>query len=1071
MKRLLVGLGGVLFVVVAAALIVPFFLPKETIKNEVVAQVEAATGWRLRIDGPVGLSLLPGFNLSARDVGLSGEAGADGIEFVKIREMDFSLALSSLIGGEVRITGITLVEPKILLEVDKWGRSSWSPRRVFPHQVSGDDPLAAVIADAEKEPAATDAEKPVKSGSGAAAMLRRIRLDALTLQDGELIWNDRRSGVRHQVGGVNATLAMPSLDGAATLEGALTYQDISLNILADVTAPLAMAQGEPSDLQLTVSNDFATVRLAGNLATAPLGGSFALDADGGSLADLLAALQIPVDGVAGLDAFAIKANADVGATRISVSDIAAALGDTVLKGTLEADTAGEKPHVRADLAIAAINLDNFRTQGAAVEASTDEKPAEGESPAGGKASGIPLPASKPGASVAANSASAPLDLSALTALDANVALKVGKLMGAGVEVTNVDLSAVLQNGQLAVDMAELDAFGGTGGFVVNAHQRGDHAVVAGTLRAEAIDLGQVMAFAGRKEQLAGKLMSRLSYASEGVSSDALLANAELQGAIGISGGSYAGLGLKDALGGDAAADRIDQVDVDVTIAGLDQPVTAKGGMTWRGERFALAATASPATLLRGQTMPLEATLSSKRVSAGVKGGTSIDGAFDGRVSLETPNLRGLLAWIGQPLGAGGGLERFAISGRFAASPQALSFKETVISLDGTSGRGEGDIQLSGARPVVKASLDLDQLVLDPYLGAGSGGAQGAGNAGGAAAAPASRGWSTEPIDFSGLKAVDATLAINAKGITWDKVTIGASALNVALKGGVLTAELHELALYDGRGSGRVMLDGSQAVPRVEAKASLAGLSAYPLLRDSAGFKWIEGAAAIDIDVASAGGSQAELVSALSGSASTSFADGAIRGINIPQMMRGLSVQTLLGWQTGKSEKTDFSELSGSFQIENGIARNKDLKMIGPLVRVTGGGTTDLPRQYLDWRVEPKVVASLQGQGAVDGKLAGLGVPVVIKGPWAKPKIYPDIAGILDNPQAAYQQLESLGGGLVKALKENPSKAVDEVVKQVTGGGIDVQKVIDGEADPDAVLKALEEGFNLPSGIFGLGKKK
>ena len=41
------------------------------------------------------------------------------------------------------------------------------------------------------------------------------------------------------------------------------------------------------------------------------------------------------------------------------------------------------------------------------------------------------------------------------------------------------------------------------------------------------------------------------------------------------------------------------------------------------------------------------------------------------------------------------------------------------------------------------------------------------------------------------------------------------------------------------------------------------------------------------------------------------------------------------------------------------------------------------------------------------------MPVIIAGPWAKPSIYPDIEGILENPQAAYEKLNKLGGGLVK----------------------------------------------------------
>ncbi|AXS42116.1 AsmA family protein [Breoghania sp. L-A4] len=284
MKRLLVGFGALLFAVVAAGLIVPFFLPKETIKREIVAQVEAATGWRLRIDGPVGLSLLPGFNLSARDVGLSGEAGADGIEFVKIRQIDFSLALSALIGGQARITGITLVEPRILLEVDKWGRTSWAPRRVLPHEMTGADPLAGIIAGADGDAqgeVVTAADAPQDAeGAGAAAILRRVRLDALTLKDGALAWSDLRTGVRHEVNSVNVTLAVPSLEDTATLEGSLDWRGVPLTLAADVAKPLALAMGEPSDMRLTVSNDLATARLAGTFGSAPLGGSFALDADG-----------------------------------------------------------------------------------------------------------------------------------------------------------------------------------------------------------------------------------------------------------------------------------------------------------------------------------------------------------------------------------------------------------------------------------------------------------------------------------------------------------------------------------------------------------------------------------------------------------------------------------------------------------------------------------------------------------------------------------------------------------------------------------------------------------------------
>jgi len=78
--------------------------------------------------------------------------------------------------------------------------------------------------------------------------------------------------------------------------------------------------------------------------------------------------------------------------------------------------------------------------------------------------------------------------------------------------------------------------------------------------------------------------------------------------------------------------------------------------------------------------------------------------------------------------------------------------------------------------------------------------------------------------------------------------------------------------------------------------------------------------------------------------------------------------------------------------------------------MTGGGTVDLPNRMLAFRVEPKLVMTTEGQGRASDPV-GFGIPVVIDGPWAEPRIYPDVAGVLDNPDAAYAKLKELGNGL------------------------------------------------------------
>ena len=206
------------------------------------------------------------------------------------------------------------------------------------------------------------------------------------------------------------------------------------------------------------------------------------------------------------------------------------------------------------------------------------------------------------------------------------------------------------------------------------------------------------------------------------------------------------------------------------------------------------------------------------------------------------------------------------------------------------------------------------------------------------------------------------------------------------------------------------------------------------------------------NVQSAGASEAALVSALNGEASVLFQNGAIRGINIPKMTRSLATGVLFGWQDQPDEKTDFAELGANFQITNGIATTDNLRLVGPLVRMSGTGSADMPQKTLNFRVDPQVVATLQGQGA-EGEFQGLGVPVNIEGPWSNPRIYPDIQGILQNPDAAYRQLRELGGGLFNNLPDDlGGQSIDSVgdaigarIQEETGVSLD-GVVRDGEID-------------------------
>jgi AsmA protein len=331
---------------------------------------------------------------------------------------------------------------------------------------------------------------------------------------------------------------------------------------------------------------------------------------------------------------------------------------------------------------------------------------------------------------------------------------------------------------------------------------------------------------------------------------------------------------------------------------------------------------------------------------------------------------------------------------------------SIVMINGVSGT-LGDGAFNGwasvdiaSKPLVK--LDLDFQRLDVAVPAAHD------------APPPSQGmqqlWSDAPIDLTGLNYVDAQVRISAAEINIGEARLAPAAIEGALAAGVLKARFSNLGAYGGQASGDLTVDVSAASPAYTLRSDLAGVRALPLLRSAAGFDKLDGKLQAKIAVRSSGASQRAILSNLDGTVFAVFQDGAIRGLNVAQMIRSLTSGTLSGWQQGKEQATDLTQLSASFRIEKGQATTGDLNLVGPLVRVTGAGTVDLAAQALAFRVEPKLVMTTEGQGRTSDPV-GLGIPVVIEGPWAEPRIYPDMTGILDHPDEAYAKLKEMGKGL------------------------------------------------------------
>jgi AsmA protein len=308
--------------------------------------------------------------------------------------------------------------------------------------------------------------------------------------------------------------------------------------------------------------------------------------------------------------------------------------------------------------------------------------------------------------------------------------------------------------------------------------------------------------------------------------------------------------------------------------------------------------------------------------------------------------------------------------------------------------GWASLDLS-SKPLVKLDLDFQKLALAATRSTGD---------------TSNQPWSSATIDINNLNYIDLQARISATELTIGDARFTPAAIEATLTTGLLKAQVSNLGAYEGTVSGNLTVDVSTANPTYAMRADLAGVRALPLLQGLADFDRLDGRMQAKVSVRSSGTSQRAIMSNMAGTAFVVFQDGSIRGLNVAQMIRSLTANTLSGWQESAEKATDLSQLSASFKIDKGQAQTTDLNLVGPLVKMTGAGTIDLGTRQIGFRVEPKLVMTTEGQGRLIDPV-GLGIPVMIEGPWGSPRIYPEMQGILDNPDAAYAKLKQMGKGL------------------------------------------------------------
>ncbi len=504
---------------------------------------------------------------------------------------------------------------------------------------------------------------------------------------------------------------------------------------------------------------------------------------------------------------------------------------------------------------------------------------------------------------------------------------------------------------------------------------------------------------------------------------------------------------------DAAAGKTytaEDIDATARLNSLSEPLEIDGTMTFQG---------APATVnivltnladiiaKRQSNLKLDMNLGKSTIAAdlALAGGDAF--GYSGPVSLDAPDLPALASLFDVKLEEAPGFDKLSVSGLATGTAQAINLAVAKINFDAIDANGDMKLDWSGPRPMATGALNAGALDLRPYMPPPTQSAEGF---------PA---WSTDKIDFTSLRNLDADLDISAEKVFLNELEAGQSRLNLKIANGRMTAAIPQLGFYGGGGSGTLVVDATKATPAIAGRFNMKSVEAQPFTIDLMKLDKLLGIGGFNLEFSANGSSQAAIMQSLDGVGGFDLNDGALKGVNFVKLASAVaklyeggltnpaSITSAIAEARRPDEQTDFSKFLSQFTIENGQVAAPTISLTGPYLAMTGVGRIDLPGQALDLRLLPK--ASAAADGAAGRTIA---IPVKVAGTFSKPAISIDVEALVRGK--AEQTVRGLLDRALAPKTEGDAKEEADPAKQLLEGVLGgARKPALGTPPPDDAPKA------------------
>ena len=456
---------------------------------------------------------------------------------------------------------------------------------------------------------------------------------------------------------------------------------------------------------------------------------------------------------------------------------------------------------------------------------------------------------------------------------------------------------------------------------------------------------------------------------------------------------------------------------------LEKPVQVKFTGELDNKPLAIEGTVGPVgSGLEKGVVPLDLSLNAlKQLAMKLKGNLENPATTPGvdlDITVEEFSPRELVAALGQTFPVKTtdpkALSSVALKAHINADAKRASISKGVLNLD------QSQLNFSAtasqfSRPNLKFDLSLDKIDLDRYMPPKS-------DSPPAEKTPAKD--KKTKTDYAPLRRLVLDGLIKIAQLTVSKANVQDVYLKINAQNGVFNLDPMKLNMYQGNANGKAVWNVAQDIPASSLNLKINNVQAEPLLKDMLAKDILQGSTNADINLSMRGDEPELIKKTLNGKGYLKFNDGAIVGIDLAAMVRNVATAFGLTEKAGERPKTDFTELDIPYTITNGAVNTPQSNLKSPFIRVIAAGTADLVKETLDFRVEPKAVATLKGQGD-EAQRGGLMVPVVVSGTFSSPKFRPDVSAaakqeiqkqILESKEG--QSIEKKAGNVLKGILGN-----------------------------------------------------